>query len=181
MMVQARLSLAIGLILLLVLSAFPGYAQQSPKVAAIDLQQAMEMSAEGRSVLTQLKQKEQSIMSDLGKYDQQILSLENKLRTQRLTLNEEAQRKLAFELETVKIQRQRLEEDASKEFQGLQFTLVSKLRKELLVVVKGYAKEQQIGLVFDLSAPSSVVFCEPALDITAEIIRRYDSSKAAAR
>ena len=164
--------------LLVGLLALPAPAQQPPKVAAVDLQQALERSAEGRNVLSQLRQKEQAIRGELGKYDQQILSLESRQKSQRLTLNEEAQQKLAFELETARLQRQRVEEDASKEFQQLQFTLVSKLRNEVLAVVNGYAKEQQISLVFDLSAPSAVVFCEPALDITTEIIRRYDASRA---
>jgi Skp family chaperone for outer membrane proteins len=178
-MIKKRLSGAICLILLGGLTAFPGSAQQPPKIAAIDLQQAFERSVEGQNVLSQLKQKEQGIMNELGKYDQQILSLETKLRTQRLTLNEDAQQKLTFELETARVQRKRVEEDATKEFQRLQFTLVSRLRNEVLAVVGDYAREQQISLVLDLSAPSGVVFCEPALDITTEVIRRYDSSKAA--
>lgn len=177
-MIEKRLFAAACGILLMGLVVFPLHAQQPPKVAAVDLQQAMERSVEGRSVLGQLKQKEQAIIGELGKYDQQIHSLETKLRSQRLTLDEEAQRSLAFELESVRIERQRVEEDASKEFQRLQFTLVSKLRNEVLAVVNGYAKEQQISLIFDLSAPAAVVFCEPTLDITAEIIRRYDSSRA---
>ncbi len=176
-MINEKLFAAACLILLTGLMTIPGNAQQPPKIAAIDLQQALERSVEGQSVLLELKQKEQAIMSELGKYDRQILSLESKMRTQRLTLNEEAQQKLAFELETARIQRHRVEEDARKEFQRLQFTLVSKLRNEVLAVVNGYAKEQQISLVFDLSAPGGVVFCAPALDITAEVIRRYDSAK----
>ncbi|MFZ2053047.1 MAG: OmpH family outer membrane protein [Candidatus Aminicenantales bacterium] len=180
-MIKKRLSVATCFILLGGLMASPGSAQQAPKIAAIDLQQAFERSVEGQNVLSLLKQKEQAIMGELGKYDQQILSLETKLRTQRLTLNEEAQQKLGFELESARVQRKRVEEDATKEFQRLQFTLVSRLRNEVLAVIDGYAKEQQISLVFDLSAPGGVVFCEPALDITAEIIRRYDSSKAAKR
>jgi Skp family chaperone for outer membrane proteins len=178
-MVKRKLAMITYSILLIGLTAFPGYSQQSPKMAAIDLQQALERSVEGQNVLSQLKQKEQAIMSELGRYDQQITSLETKLRTQRLTLNEEAQQKLTFELETARVQRKRVEEDATKEFQRLQFTLVSKLRNEVLAVVNGYAREQQISLVFDLSAPGGVVYCEPALDITPEIIKRYDSTKSA--
>jgi Skp family chaperone for outer membrane proteins len=180
-MIKKRLSVAACSILLIGLMALPGYAQQSPKIAAVDLEQALERSVEGQNVLSQLKQKEQAIMSELGKYDQQITSLETKLRTQRLTLNEEAQQTLTFELETARVQRRRAEEDATKEFQRLQFTLVSKLRNEVLAVVNGYAREQQISLVFDLTVPGGIVYCEPALDITPEIIRRYDSTKSANR
>ena len=154
-------------------------AQQSSKIAAVDLQRAFENSAEGKTVINQLRQKEQSIIGELDKFDRQILSLETKLKTQRLTLTEEAQQKLSFELETARIQRKRVEEDSTKEFQRLQFSLISRLRNEVLAVVEGYSKEQQISLVFDLSAPSAALYCEQGLDITAEIIRRYDASKTA--
>jgi Skp family chaperone for outer membrane proteins len=150
---------------------------QAPKIAAVDLQRTFESSAEGKAVLSQLRLKEQSIIGELDKFDKQILSLETKLRTQGLTLTEEAQQKLDFELGTAKLQRKRVEEDSTKEFQRLQFTLVSKLRKEVLEVIEGYAKEKQISLVFDLSAPSVALYCESGLDVTAEIVRRYDASK----
>jgi len=153
--------------------------QQAQKIAAVDLQRVFESSAEGKAVIGQLRQKEQSIITELDKIDKRIWSLETRLSTQRLTLTEEAQQKLGFELETARTDRKRLEEDSSKEFQRLQFTLVSRLRNEVLAVIQGYAKEQQIPLVLDLSAPSVALYCEPGLDITAEIVRRYDASKTA--
>jgi outer membrane protein len=169
-----------GLFILVSVVAFAmaGFTQQSPKIAAVDLQKAFEQSAEGKGIISQLRQKEQAIVGELEKLDKQILSLETKLNTQRLTLSEEARQKLAFELESAKLQRQRTEEDSTKEFQRLQFSLVSRLRTEVYSVIQSYAREQQISLVFDLSAPAGVIYCEPALDITSEIIRRYDAAKA---
>jgi len=176
-MFKRGLLLIAGVFTFSALLASPALAQQAPRIAAVDLQRAFESSAEGRTVITQLRQKEQTIIGELDKFDKQILSLETKLKTQRLTLTEEAQQKLGFELETAKLQRKRVEEDSTKEFQRLQFSLISKLRNEVLAVIEGYAKEQQISLVFDLTAPSVALFCEPGLDLTAEIIRRYDTSK----
>ena len=160
-----------------ILFALQGFAQQSPKIAAVDLQRAFEESSEGKSVISQLKQKEQAIIGELDKFDKQILSVETKLKTQKLTLADEAQQKLALELDTARTQRKRVEEDSTKDFQRMQFTLVNNLRNEVLSVVEGYAKEKQISLVFDLSSPAGVLYCEPSLDITSEIIKRYDSSK----
>jgi len=176
-MFKRGLLLIAGVFVFSALLASPALAQQAPRIAAVDLQRAFESSAEGRTVITQLRQKEQTIIGELDKFDKQILSLETKLKMQRLTLTEEAQQKLDFDLEMAKFQRKRVEEDSTKEFQRLQFSLISKLRNEVLAVIEGFAKEQQISLVFDLSAPSAAVFCEPGLDITAEIIRRYNASK----
>jgi Skp family chaperone for outer membrane proteins len=165
------------------LLASPGYSQEAPRIAAIDLQRTFEQSAEGKNVISKLKQKEQAILGELDKYDKQILSLETKLKTQRLTLAEETQQKLAFDLDTAGTQRKRVEEDSTKDFQRLQFTLVTNLKTEILAVVESYAKEKQISLVFDLSSAAGVVaggvvYCEPTLDITSEIIKRYDAAKA---
>jgi Skp family chaperone for outer membrane proteins len=160
----------------------PGVAQQMPRMAAVDLQQAFETSSEGKNVLSKLRQKEQSILSELDTFDRQILSLENKLKAQSLTLTFEAQQKAATDLDSLRTQRKRLEEDSTKDFQRLQFTLVSELRNQVLAVIQSYAKEKQIALVFDLSASGTmgtggIIYCEPSLDITAEIIKRYDASK----
>ncbi|MEW5900675.1 MAG: OmpH family outer membrane protein [Acidobacteriota bacterium] len=156
---------------------FQGEAQQAPRMAAIDLQKTFEQSAEGKNVVSQLRQKEQAILGELDKFDKQILSLETKLKTQKLTLTEEAQQKLAFDLDAARIQRKRVEEDSTKDFQRLQFSLVSRLRNDVMSVVQSFAKENQISLVLDLSAPGSVLYCEPTLDITSEMIKRYDASK----
>lgn len=164
-------------LLLLALMTSPMFAQQAPRIAAVDLQRAFEESVEGKKVISQLRQKENAIMGELEKFDKQILSLETKLKTQLLTLTAEAQQKLAFELESARIERKRTEEDSTKDYQRLQFTLVSRLRKEVFSVIEGYAKENQISMVFDLSAPSGMVYCEPSFDITSEIIKRYDASQ----
>jgi Skp family chaperone for outer membrane proteins len=108
--------------------------------------------------------------------------LENKLKAQSLTLTFEAQQKAATDLDSLRTQRKRREEDSTKDFQRLQFTLVSELRNDVLAVIQSYAKEKQIAVVFDLSASGTmgtggIVYCEPSLDITAEIIKRYDASK----
>jgi Skp family chaperone for outer membrane proteins len=176
-MVKKSFLIVAGVFSFLALTAISTPTQEGPRVAAVDLQRTFEGSAEGKAVLNQLRQKEQSIIGELDKYDKQILSLETKLKTQRLTLTEEAQQKLGFELDTTRLQRQHMEEESTKEFQNFQFTLVSKLRNEVLAVIAGYAKEKQIGLVFDLSAPSGALYCEPGLDVTADIIRRYDATK----
>lgn len=178
-MIKKRFLIAAGAFFFCVLSAISAMAQDVPRIAAVDLQRAFEDSAEGKAVLNQLRQKEQAILGELDKFDKQILSLETKLRTQRLTLTEEAQQRLGFDLDTARLQRKRVEEDSAKDFQRLQFTLVSKLRNEVWAVIEGYAKEKQLNMVFDLSAPSVALYCDPGLDITTEIIRRYDATKTA--
>ncbi len=180
-MLNRRLKFALSSFGLACLLAVPGSSQQAPRIAGVDLQRTFEQSAEGKSVISQLRQREQAILGELDKLDQQISSLETKLKTQALALTAEAQQQLAFDLDTTRLRRKRTEEDATKDFQRLQFNLINKLRTEVLSVVEDYAKENQISLVFDLSSQGGLLYCESGLDITAEIVKRYDSSKAGKR
>ena len=50
---------------------------------------------------------------------------------------------------------------------------------EMVGIIEGLAKEKGLDLVLDLGA-SGTVFFNPAMDITAEVISRYDAAKAAA-
>jgi Skp family chaperone for outer membrane proteins len=168
-----------GLFLVLFCAAPALFAQTVPKIAAIDLQRTLEESVEGKNVISRLRLKEQGILGELDKIDKQILSLETKLKAQRLTLTEEAQGSLALDLDRTRIMRKRIEEDSAKDFQRLQMTLLAKMQDEVFSLIKDYAGENQIHLVFSLSPRNGLVYFQPGLDITAEIIKRYDALKSA--
>jgi nitrate/TMAO reductase-like tetraheme cytochrome c subunit len=56
--------------------------------------------------------------------------------------------------------------------------LVQKLRAEMVTIIENLAKERGLELVLDV-VQSGVVTFSPTVDITDEVIRRYDQSKAA--
>ena len=56
--------------------------------------------------------------------------------------------------------------------------MFAKLQEELLGVVAQIGKEKGFNLIFDLGK-SGAAYWNPAIDITAEVIKRYDASKAA--
>ncbi len=163
----------------ILLAAAAGWAQAAPKYAAINLQRTLEESGKGKAILGQLRAKEQSLLGELEKSDKQIAALEMRIKTQSLTMTVDALQRLEAELSTSRTQRKRAEEDAGKEFQRFQFSLVSKMQEEVFSLISDYAKEKEIAMVFNLSAQNSVVYCQPAIDITAEIIKRYDAVQGA--
>ena len=163
-------------IVLLTLFAVYSFAQQS-RVAVINSEKTLQYSEEGKKAIAQLVEKEKKINVELGKIDEQILTLETRLNRQKLTLTFETQQKLALDLDNLRIKRKRVEEDSIKEFQQLKFELYSKIRKEVLPIIDSVAKEKEFSLVLDLST-SGVLYFEPAFDITDEVIKKYNASKA---
>lgn len=166
--------------LLIALACFftsQGFAEQIPQIAVIDSQRAIEGSVPGQKAVAQLQAKRDSIKNKLSLMDQQVYDLQNRLKTQELTLSLNAKQKLLFELESLKTQRIRDEEDYTKEFQQLQFSLINKIKVEMMPIITGLAQEKGFSLVFDLSA-GSIVYAHSEFDITDDVIRRYNASQA---
>lgn len=168
--------LVFGLLLVLAAASF---AQQASKIAVINSQRAFEISAEGKRALTQMQDRDTKIRADIQKMDDAIRALENKLTTGRLTMTPEALRAIQSDLENTTTKRKRYEEDAARDSQQYAAKLIERIREEMVTVIEAFRKEQGYDLVLDLGT-SGVVTLNPAIEITDEIVRRYDATKVAA-
>jgi outer membrane protein len=153
-----------------------GAAQQLTKVAVVDSQKTLQNSKEGKKAIALLQEKEQEINNELANLDKKIQDLDAKLQTQRLVMTFEAQEQLSFELDNLRTKRKRTAEDSLKEWQRLQFKLFNNIREEVNPIVANVAKEKGFSLVLDLSS-NSVAYFSLSVDITDEVIKRYDASK----
>ncbi len=162
---------------LTVLFVSAGLAQQGVKIGVINSQDVLEKSVEGKKVIARLQETDKKNQTLMAKTDDEIRALETKLSTQRLTLSEEALVQLSSDLDKKKKDRTRFAEDATRDIQELQQRLYLKLQSELLVIIEGIGKEKGYDLILDLGK-SGAVFFNPAIDITTEVIKRYDASKA---
>jgi Skp family chaperone for outer membrane proteins len=163
-------------LILLILSVL-SFGQQFNTVVVIDSAKTMQFSIEGKRVLSVLQQKEQQILSELSKLDNQAQSLETRLYTQKFTLAIEARDQMAKDLEALRAKRKKTEEDSTKEYNQLEFNLVTKIKTEVLPLIKDIAQEKGFSLVLDLQA-TGVAYFLPTIDITEEVIKRYDALKA---
>jgi outer membrane protein len=166
-------------ILFIMAVAVASYAQQVSKIAIINSQKAFETSVEGKKALSQLTDRENKIKSDLQKMDDAIRLLENRMNTGRLTMTNEALIALQADIDKKTTERKRYEEDAARDAQQLSGNLIQKIRVEMVTIIENLAKERGLELVLD-TATSGVVTASPTIDITDEVVRRYDQSKSAA-
>jgi outer membrane protein len=167
------------IIFFILIIAGASYAQQVTKIAIINSQKAFETSLEGKKALGQLQDRENKIKSDIQKMDDAIRLLENRMNTGRLTMTNEALIALQADIDKKSTERKRYEEDAARDAQQLSANLIQKIRVEMVTIIENLAKERGLELVLD-TATSGVVTANPAIDITDEIVRRYDQSKSAA-
>jgi outer membrane protein len=164
---------ALGMAILVTL----GFAQQTIKVGAVNSAEVLQKSIEGKNILTRLDEKNKADQAKLANMDEDIRQLENKLSTQRLTLTNEAMMNMSSDLEKKRTDRKRYAEDSSREFNELQTRLFDKLQNEVMPIIEQIGKEMNLEVIFDLTR-SGVIYVSPAVDLTAELIKRYDASKA---
>ena len=153
-----------------------GYAQQPMKFGAVNSQEVLEKSQEGKRVTAQLEAKNKTLQEDLARMDDRIRDLEARLNTQRLTLSQEALTNLMADLDKLRTDRTRFVEDSRRELNDLQVRLFNKLQTELRPIITEVGKEKNLDMIFDVGG-SGIIYFNPAVDLTQDIIVKYDASK----
>lgn len=160
------------------LAASAGAQQGSGKIGMINSNEVLEKSAEGKKALAQIQAADKKYTDQISALDAQIKQQQNRLQTQRLTLTVEAAAAIQADIVKKQTDRQRAVEDASRAMQSLQATVLNKVQAELMPLVEQLRADKNLDLVFDITKSGTAYF-NPVLDLTAELIQRYDASKAA--
>lgn len=152
------------------------FAQQTVKVGIVNSMEVLDKSAEGKRVIARLQEKDKSNQDRINKLDEDIRKLETKLNTQRLTLTDEALMQLSSDIERKRTERKRFAEDSLREIQELRARLFNKLQSELLPIIEQIGKDMTLDVIIDLGK-GGVIYFNPSIELTAEVIKRYDASK----
>lgn len=168
------------MVAILVLGSLIFAQPSSLKIGIVNSQEVLDKSIEGKRIMNQLSQKDQENQQKLAQMDEEIRQLESKLNTQRMTLSNEALMQLTSDLEKKKTARQRFAEDSYREIQDLTNRLFQKMQRELLPIIEQIGKDFDLDIIFDLRNSGAIYF-NPRIDITAEVIKRYDASKSAGK
>jgi outer membrane protein len=153
-------------------------AQETNKLGMINSQEILEKSVEGKRTLAQLQVASKKYSDNISQLDGQIKQLQNRLTTQRLTLTVEAAAGIQADMQKKQTERQRAAEDATRSMQELQANTLDRVQTELIPLIEQLRKDKGLDVIFDLGK-SGAVFYNQALDLTAEVIKRYDAIKAA--
>lgn len=155
-----------------------GLTQQTMKIGVVNSQEVLEKSAEGKKVMAQLQEKDKQNTDKINKLDEEIRALQTKMNTQRLTLTQEAMANLAADIERKQTERKRYAEDSYRDMQELTTKLFQRIQNELLPIIEKLGAEKNLDIIFDLFKSGAIYF-SPTIELTAEVIQRYDASKAA--
>jgi len=167
-------------LIVLAMGALASIGSAQVKLGFVNSQEVLEKSTEGKKILARLQEADKQNQAAVARLDEDIRTLQTKLSTQRLTLTEPAAAQLSADLEKKNTERKRKAEDAYATFNELQDRLFKQLQQELLSIIDQIGKDQGYDMIVELGK-SGTLYRNPALDLSAEVIKRYDASKATVR
>lgn len=147
------------------------------KIGVVNSPMVLEKSVEGKRVIGQLQDRDKQYQASIVKADEDIRLLQTKLNQQRLTLTEDAIAQMTADLDRKQTDRKRLAEDAYANMDDLQKRLFKKVTDELGPIIEQLGKEKGLEIIFDLQRAGAAWF-SPTIDITADVIKRYDAAKS---
>ena len=173
---RSRVARGIALVVGLVCVGSPALAQQ--KIAVIDVARIMTESKRGQEVVRLLEELQAQKRTELEALNTEIGALRNRIQEGRLSLADDALEKLGVELQQKTLSLERASEDAERELQVMQQTDIKRVEDDVLPIIQAVGLELGFTLIFN-KFQSGLVFASEEVDITDEILLRFDAVSAA--
>jgi outer membrane protein len=152
------------------------------KYGVLNVIRVIAESSEGKQANEDYQIKLEAKRDELAKKQKEIQDLQQQLQSQAKTLNDEARYALTKSVNTKNTELQRVQEDAEKEFTAMRNGIFNRIGNKLAPVVQQYAKEYNFALILDSSSQASpILYSDAAVEITDDIIKRFDASQVTSR
>src|SRR5215831_1287680 len=164
--------------------AFPLAAQTSeapavPKLAVIDVQRLVVESAPGKEAQGRVKKVIDAKQADADKLQKDLQAIQQKLTDQGPSMSDDKRDQLNKDYQEKGIAFKRFQDDAQREVQEAQQKELGELEKRVLPVINQVGKEKGYTLIFNKYAPGMLVYADEAVDITDEVLHRFNAQVAA--
>jgi outer membrane protein len=168
---------SLGFALVLGANAFAAPAPAaagSSRVALVNMQEAIRATGDGKKAEATLRKEMEDMQKKLQAEGKKIQDSMEDLRKQAMVMDEKTRREKeeAVQQQIMKLREQ--EAKNSQKFQERDQQISGPIVKKLREIVAGVSKEKGYTLVIDVG---NVVYAQDQDDITAEVIKRYDSKK----
>jgi outer membrane protein len=151
---------------------------QSPapqKPATINMQKAMLSTKDGEKASGELQTKFAPRNAAIEKKKSDLLAKQDQLKKGGATMSQEAQARMAREIDADQKAIQRDQEDFEADLQAEEGKIYNELGARLYEVLGKYATQNGLSLVMDTSNQQSpVIWADNTIDITADIVKLYD-------
>jgi outer membrane protein len=151
---------------------------EGTKFAFINIQRIANESAEGKVATTKVQALNQKKVTELNERNKALQADQQKLQSGGGVMSDSARAELEKKIERQQVDIQRATQDAQQEVQELQQQLQSEFQTKLMPIVQQVFNEKGLQILFS-AGDSGIVWADPGLDITEDVIKRFDVGRPA--
>jgi outer membrane protein len=156
--------------------AQPAPFPEGAKVAYVNIQLIADESAEGKAANAKVRALNDKKVNEIAEKNKALQANQQKLQQGGSVMSEDARLQLQKEIDRQQVDVQRLTQDAQAEVEELMQQLQFDFQRKLMPVIQQVSLERGIHLLF--AADSGLVWADPSLDLTADVIKRLDQAGA---
>ena len=153
---------------------------EGAKIAYVNVQRIATESSEGQVATKRLTSLREEKEKDLVARNAKFEEARKRLETSASVLSESVRTTQQKEVERLQTDLQRATQDAQKAVEDLQNELQLEFQRKLLPVLSEVSAAKGLHMVFS-SIDSGVVWADPGLDITTDIVKKLDAAAAASK
>jgi outer membrane protein len=151
---------------------------EGAKIAYVDLNQVASQSKEGQAAGQRIKEMQSKIQADLDGRQKALQTAQQKLEQGGALLSDTARAQQAKEIERMQVELQRATQDANQNVGEFTQELQLEFQQKLLPVIARVAAAKNLHFIFSI-ADSGVVYVDPGLNVTNDVVAALDSAAPA--
>jgi outer membrane protein len=152
---------------------------EGAKIAYINVQRIANDSAEGKQATAKVQALNEKKVGELNQKNTALQGLQQKLQQSGAVMSDTARIQLEKDIEKAQVEIQRFTQDAQAEVRDLQEDLQDEFQRKLMPVIVEVATEKGLHMVFS-QQDAGLVWADTGLDITNDVIKRFDALAGAA-
>ena len=149
---------------------------EGAKVAVVNMQAIASNSVEGKAATAKIQDLVKRKNAELAEKNKQGQALQTKLQQGGSVHSEQARLQAEKDLQKIQRDLQAMQEDAQLEQRQLTEQLQMEFQERLNPIINQIATEKGLHLVFAVGQDSNVVWGDAGIDLTAEVIKRFDAA-----
>jgi len=153
----------------------PAPFPEGAKFAFVDIQAVASNSAEGKAATAKLDELRKKKNTELLAKSNALKAMQDKLQSGGSVLNDAARSQLEKDIEKAQRDMQFAQQDAQTEVQDMTNQLQGDFQEKLNPVIEQVRADKGLLIIFSVR-DSGIVAAEPGLDLSAEIIKRFDAA-----
>ncbi len=148
---------------------------EGAKVAFVNINAIAGGSTEGKAATAKIQEFIKKKNAEIQERQKALQTLQTKLQQGVSVMSDQARSQLEKDITKQSRELQSAQEDAQQEQTQLTQDLQNEFQQKLFPIVDAIAKEKGLHMVFSI-ADSGILWPDPGLDLTNEVIRRFDAA-----